>query len=407
MPATSTKPDAAAWNGSGLDAAPPARALAVMHLADVSGPSRSLEDELRWLAEGGELEVLVPGEGRLRSELAPFARVRALRYAALTVPSGPREWAAAPRRLAREVRGFRAAIRAAAPEVVILASALLPTALLAARLEGVPTVLYAGEILDKPRVPSRIRALAGAAVLGFAARTATAVIACSERVARQYRIRGAARTTTIHPPIGERYANGDGARFRRDHEIPGDAPLIVAVGAITHGRGQDVAIRALARIRAAYPDVRLAIVGDPHPRVADREYARELRRLAQDVVPGAVTFTGFEERVEDAYAAADVVVNPTRYEAFGRVAFEAMVAGRPVVSTCAGAVPDLLRDRSDALLVAPDDPAPLAEAAVQLLDDRELATRLAETGSARARAELAPERSLALFRSTVHGSLPR
>ena len=406
MPATSTKPATLARSGSAPGAAAPARSLAVMHLADVSGPSRSLRDELRWLADGGELEVLIPGEGRLQSELAAFARVRTLRYAALTVPTGPREWAAAPRRLVQEVRGFRRTIREAAPEVVILASALLPAPLLAARLEGIRTILYAGEILDEPRLPSRVRALAGAAILGFAARTATRVIACSERVARQYRSRGA-NVTTIHPPIDERYANGDGARFRRDHAIPDDASLIVAVGAITHGRGQDVLIRALPRIRASHPDARLAIVGAPHPRVADREYAREIQRLAQEVASGAVTFTGFEERVEDAYAAADVVVNPTRYEAFGRVAFEAMVAGRPVVSTSAGAVPDLLRDGSDALLVAPDNPAALAQATVRLLDDRELATRLAETGAARAQAELAPERSLELFRSTVQGAPQR
>ena len=39
--------------------------MAIMHLPDVSGPSRSLENELEWLADQGQLEVLVPGHGPL------------------------------------------------------------------------------------------------------------------------------------------------------------------------------------------------------------------------------------------------------------------------------------------------------------------------------------------------------
>lgn len=376
-----------------------------MHLAEVSGPSRSLEDELRWLAGEGEMVVLVPGDGRLRSELARFARVRSLEYSALTVPSGPAAWIAAVRRVGREIRTLRAAIQDAAPDLVIITSALLPTALLAARIKGAHSILYAGEILDEPRVASRPRALAGRALLRLAARTATAIVACSDRVGRQYTDRGAANVTTIHPPIGSRYAEGDGERFRLEHGIPADAQLLVSVGALSHGRGQDVLIRALPAIRRSHPEVQLAIVGEPHPRNLDREYAQEIGRLAADLAPGAVTFTGFEERVEDAYAAAAVVVNPTRYEAFGRVAFEALYAGRPVVSTSAGAVPELLRDREDALLVPADSPCALEEAVTKLLEDRGLASRLADTGAARVRAELTPAGALALFRGAVMDSL--
>lgn len=376
-----------------------------MHLADVSGPSRSLEDELRWLAGEGEMQVLVPGDGSLRSEVVPFAGVGALDYAALTVPDGPAGWIARVPSLGREVRSLCAAIRDTAPDLVIATSALLPTALLAARIEGSRSLLYAGEILDEPRVPSRLRSLAGGALLRMAARSATAIVACSDRVGRQYAARGATNVTTIHPSIGARYAEGDGARFRREHGIPAKAELIVAVGALTHGRGQDVLIRALPAILQSRPGVRLAIVGAPHPRGVDLEYAQEIRHLAARLAPGAVSFTGFARRVEDAYAAAAVVVNPARYEAFGRVAFEALRAGRPVVSTSAGAVPEVLRDGQDALLVPPDSPGALQAAAVSLLADRDLAGRLAATGAARVRAEFTPASSLALFRDAVAGAL--
>ena len=147
-----------------------------------------------------------------------------------------------------------------------------------------------------------------------------------------------------------------GSDFALPHGIPSDAPLIVVVGAITNGRGQDVLVQALPAIRRSIPDAHLAIVGEPHPRELDREYQRDLAGLGESPARGVVTFTGFEERIEDAYAAASVVVNPTRYEGFGRVASKRSVAGRPVVSTSVGAVPELLRDGVDALLVPSDRP---------------------------------------------------
>ena len=377
-----------------------------MHLPEISGPSRSLENELEWLAGRGELEVFLPGDGRLRLDFGRFAQVRTLGYSTLTVPDGPDGLIPAIRAFRREVRSLRAAIRRAQPDLVIVTSALLPSAVLAASIEGVRSILYAGEILDEPRIASGTRALAGKALLRLAARSATAIIACSDRVARQYTARGAKHVTTVHPPIGSRYVEGDGDRFRRAHGIDADTPLIVAVGAISHGRGQDVLIRALPTIRRSRPDAHLAIVGEPHQRELDGEYARNVAQLCDALVPGAVTFTGFEERVEDAYAAASVVVNPARYEAFGRVAFEALLAGQPVVSTSIGAVPELLRDDVDALLVPSERPRALAQAVARVLSDGDLASRLADSGSARAR-ELTPAASLAAFEVEIDRLLRR
>lgn len=381
------------------------RSLVVMHSADVSGPSRSLENELEWLAGRGEMDVLVPGRGRLHAEFGRFALVRYLEYSTPAVPTNPVGVPTAVHRVRREVRRFRNEIRRIQPGVLVATSPLLFASLLAARAEGVPAILYAGEILDAPRVPTLPRQLAGMGLLRLTARLATAVVACSDRVGRQYTDRGAANVTTINPPIGWRYARGESNRFRDRLGISADAPLIVSVGAITHGRAQDVLIRALPHIRSVVPDAHLAIVGEPHQREVDREYARELARMASEVAPGAVTFPGFEERVEDAYAAASVVANPSRYEGFGRVAFEAALANRPVVSTSAGAIPEVLRDETDALLVPPDSPEEVAEAVVRVLEDRELGSRLALSGGTRARAEMSPAGSLAAFQATISESL--
>jgi glycosyltransferase involved in cell wall biosynthesis len=86
------------------------------------------------------------------------------------------------------------------------------------------------------------------------------------------------------------------------------------------------------------------------------------------------------------YAAVDVVVNPARVsEAFGRVAVEALAAGRPVVATRVGAVAEVLRPGEDALIVEPDDPHAIAAAVVRLWRDPELRHRLVASGYERVR----------------------
>ncbi len=84
----------------------------------------------------------------------------------------------------------------------------------------VRSILYAGEILDEPRVATGKRTLAGKGLLRLVARSATTIVACSDRVSRQYTVRGAKHVTTISPPIGSCYAGGDGERFRRPTGFP-------------------------------------------------------------------------------------------------------------------------------------------------------------------------------------------
>src|SRR3954453_14593236 len=81
-------------------ASPPAgRTLAAFHLAETSGPSRSLIRELRWLAEGGTVEVAVPRPGRVADVYGAFAEVSVLDYQPATLPNTPLAAARALRRL--------------------------------------------------------------------------------------------------------------------------------------------------------------------------------------------------------------------------------------------------------------------------------------------------------------------
>jgi glycosyltransferase involved in cell wall biosynthesis/GT2 family glycosyltransferase len=381
----------------------PRRVLAIFHLADTSGPSRSLESELEWLSEERAVEVIVPGPGRVADAFGRFSEVTVVEYEALTLPRGARDAVRAARRLLPQVRAFRDRIRATRPELVIVVTAMLPAALVAARLERVPSVVYVGEMLVGGPGDGVRRRLTGRLLGAATSRLASTVIACSRIVARPFERSGSARVTTIYPPIQAEHAGGDGARLRGELGIGERDPCVVAVGNITRGRGQDLLLRAVPSIRREFPGVRCVVAGDPFPRSQDFAFRDELERLATDLgVADSVTLTGFRERAADLYAAADVFVNPVRFpESFGRAACEALVAGTPVVATRVGAIPEILVDGETASVVEPEDPEAIAAAVVGLLGDRDRAQRLADAGRRDVVERFGPERSLAGFRQVV------
>ena len=103
-----------------------------------------------------------------------------------------------------------------------------------------------------------------------------------------------------------------------------------------------------------------------------------------------------------------MVVNPARFaEPFGRVAAEALVAGRPVVASRIGAIPEVVRDGRDGLLVEPDDPEALADAVIRLLDDSALAERLVRSGRERVLERFGYEQDLAAWTAALVGAAPR
>jgi glycosyltransferase involved in cell wall biosynthesis len=154
-------------------------------------------------------------------------------------------------------------------------------------------------------------------------------------------------------------------------------PTVFAAGRLTAQKGFGVLIDAAARWQGRDPAPVLAIAGEG-------PLASELGAQARAAgVP--VRFLGRRGDVPALMAAADMVVVPSLWEGQPLVLQEAMRAGRPVVASRVGGIPDLTGE-DGALLVPPGDAVALAAAVLAILDDVAAAARLAAAATERARA---------------------
>lgn len=168
---------------------------------------------------------------------------------------------------------------------------------------------------------------------------------------------------------------GDASRGRA---ASGGNPYVLALGTIEPRKDHPTLLRAFAELVADHDDLRLVVVGGDG--------------WGLDAYEAAVAETGLTDRIvrlgyvdettkADLIAGASVFAYPSIYEGFGFPPLEAMAAGVPVVSTCAGSLPEVLGD--GALLVPVGDVAALANAMSRALTDDTLRARLVEAGQGR------------------------
>jgi glycosyltransferase involved in cell wall biosynthesis len=212
-------------------------------------------------------------------------------------------------------------------------------------------------------------------VSAFALRLPRLVIGVSESVAAYVRSRGG-RATVVLNGIDPPELLPD-ARAQLD--LPADALVVGGIGRIDEQKGWDVLCDAMAAVRTSVPTAVAVVLGDG-PGLA------ELQERGGD----AVRFVGYRERASSYLPAFDVLAVPSRYEAFGRVAAEAMLGGVPVVASAVDGLPEVVGDAG--VLVRPDRPEVLAEALVRLLSDPGERAALAAAGKARATERFAAER---------------
>jgi glycosyltransferase involved in cell wall biosynthesis len=156
------------------------------------------------------------------------------------------------------------------------------------------------------------------------------------------------------------------ANMRGQFGLRPDRPTVLSLGALAREKGVDLAVRAMGRL----PDAQLLVVGEGPERLA-------LERLAQEVAPERVVFTGSVAVPADAYAAADLLVLPSRGgDSMPAVLIEAGLCGLPAVSTPVEGIPEIVRDGDTGALVPIGDVDALTGAIARFLAEPPRARRV-------------------------------
>jgi glycosyltransferase involved in cell wall biosynthesis len=220
------------------------------------------------------------------------------------------------------------------------------------------------------------------------ARGADAVVAVSrEDERRMVEVEGIEPSTIRFIPNGIPTPERKGHDLRAELRLSESTPVVASVGQLRPEKALEVLIAAAKRLTPEFAELRVLIVG--HGPAGD-----ELQRLvAEAALEDTVLFLGRRNDVPDVLDAIDVAVCCSDREGSPLSVMEYMAAGKPVVATSVGGVPDLIDDGVHGLLVPPRRPDELADAVALLLSNRDRRLQMGE----RARIRQQEEFSFAAF----------
>ncbi len=204
---------------------------------------------------------------------------------------------------------------------------------------------------------------------------ATFVIACTH-YEKERMIRMGIDPSKIHLiPMGinsNEWENADGEKFRRKYRLKGKK-LILFAGPKGYDKGIFHLLNAVQRLRQKMEDLVLVSIGLP-----TRMWRKKKRMLDESNLLDLGYLN--EEEKRDAFAACDIFVLPSRYDSFGIVYLEAWRCGKPVIGAKVGAIPEVIEEDRDGLLVEFGDVEQLTSKMLYLLNHPDLCKEMGENG---------------------------
>jgi glycosyltransferase involved in cell wall biosynthesis len=187
--------------------------------------------------------------------------------------------------------------------------------------------------------------------------------------------------------------------FRESFGLEEDAITLGVIAQLIPRKGHRFLLDAMPRLLADFPGVRLLLFGKGAQEAEIRSRAERLG------IGDKVMLVGFRDDLPKILPCLDLVVHPALMEGLGVSLLQAASAGRPVVASHAGGMPEAVRDGENGLLVPPGDSDALAEAILRLLSDPPLAQRMGEAGRSLMAQEFSVthmvEGNLAVYRSLL------
>jgi glycosyltransferase involved in cell wall biosynthesis len=169
----------------------------------------------------------------------------------------------------------------------------------------------------------------------------------------------------------DRPASGDA---RRRLGLPMNVPLVGMVGRLVPVKDHETFFRAAARIGYEVPGAIFVVAGDGPLR-------DELERRGRELLGDRVRFTGWVGDLSALYAALDVVVLTSKNEGTPVALIEASAAGKPVVATRVGGIPDFVVEGSTGRLAETGDPTGIAQRVIEVLREPNLSQAMGAAAS--------------------------
>jgi len=196
-----------------------------------------------------------------------------------------------------------------------------------------------------------------------------------------------ATLTTLQLSSGHTRVVHDGTLLPELLEARADRPLLQVglIGRISPWKGQDIFLRAAALVKSKFPNVRFQIVGSAL--FGEKQYESQVRALCTQLqLDSVVTFAGFRSDIPAVLEDLDIVVHAsTTGEPFGQVIIEGMAAGKPVVATNGGGVPEIVEHNQTGILIPMKDPVAMSDAICRLLANRAERVEMGRKGWERVR----------------------
>lgn len=177
--------------------------------------------------------------------------------------------------------------------------------------------------------------------------------------------------------------------FQRSNAI-----TILHVGRLERAKGVTILAEAIPQVLAQVPHARFVFIGDDRLTARGTSQRAELER--QLTAAGASQRVEFWGGVDQStlmawYRRADICVVPSMlYESFSYTCAQAMAAGKPVVASRIGGIPETVDDGATGILVEPGNVAQLADALIRLANDANLRERMGQAGREKVEAEFDP-----------------
>lgn len=193
------------------------------------------------------------------------------------------------------------------------------------------------------------------------------VVAISEKIAGVL-VEGGVRREKIHVI----HSGIDLAPFQKVQRASSNSnlPVIGTVAVMEERKGHRFLLEAAALLKQQGHQLSYRFAGDGSQRERLQKIALGLG-LQQEV-----TFEGFVSDIPNFLSAIDILVLPSLYEGLGVAVLEAMAAGKAVIATRVGGLPELVHERVTGLLVPPSDPQALAQSIAQLVSLRHVVQRM-------------------------------